>query len=123
MGERPVLQGDALTIIPSFACKSGCHDCCGIVPFTDAEKAGAVMLRPLEQWEPFQRGSWVARAALDTFRCPFLTRDGCGIYDARPMVCRLFGAVDHPMMTCPHGCGPKRKLTEVESRAALDASA
>lgn len=105
--------------IPTFECKPGCHACCGLVPFTDSEKARASILRPLEQWELFQPGMWVPRAALDTFRCPFLTAQGCGICDVRPMVCRLFGAVEHPNMTCPHGCGPKRKLTERQSRAML----
>ena len=76
-------------------------------------------LRPLEQWEPFINGSWVPRHALETFTCPFVTAGGCGIYEVRPMICRLFGAVDAPMMECPHGCGPARKLTEQQSRAKL----
>lgn len=109
--------------IPDFTCKTGCHDCCGLVPFTEAEKTRAAALRPMEQWEPFMEGCWVARSALATFRCPFVTASGCGIYEARPMVCRLFGAVDHPDMTCPHGCGPKRKLTETQSRAKLAGAA
>lgn len=105
--------------IPTFDCKLGCHDCCGLVPFSDAEKQAAMKRRPLEQWERFSAESWVPKAALDTFRCPFLTATGCGIYDDRPMVCRLFGAVDHPMMTCPKGCGPERKLSDVQSRALI----
>lgn len=109
--------------IPSFDCKPHCHACCGLVPFTDSEKARVQVVRPLEQWEPFVNGSWVPRAALDTFRCPFLTASGCGIYQDRPMVCRLFGAVDHPNMNCPMGCGPKRKLSESQSRAMLAGAA
>ena len=109
--------------IPSFACKPDCHACCGLVPFTDSEKARVQVVRPLEQWEPFGNGSWVPRAALDTFRCPFVTSHGCGIYQDRPMVCRLFGAVDHPNMNCPMGCGPKRKLTDRQSRAILAGAA
>lgn len=59
------------------------------------------------------------RAALDTFKCPFVSAGGCGIYEDRPMVCRLFGAVESDLMTCPHGCGPKRKLSEAQSRSMI----
>ncbi len=105
--------------IPTFDCKPGCHGCCGLVPFSTKEKNAAAKLRPLEQWEPFLGGAWVPTSALATFTCPFVTKDGCGIYEARPMVCRLFGAVDHPNMICPEGCGPKRKISDARSRELI----
>jgi uncharacterized protein len=105
--------------IPSFSCKEGCHACCGIVPFNEAEKQKASAARPLEQWEPFVDGRWVTVSALMTMKCPFLSAGGCSIYDDRPMVCRLFGSVDHPRMKCPMGCGPKRMLTDEQSRKML----
>ena len=108
--------------IPTFSCKSGCHDCCGLVPFSDAEKARAIAIRLLEQWERFDDRSWVATAALQTLTCPFLTKVGCGIYDIRPAICRLFGAVDNPKMTCPHGCGPMKKLTDNQAFEIIDAA-
>jgi Fe-S-cluster containining protein len=108
--------------IPGFACKKGCHDCCGLVPFTAAEKDRAAAIRPLEQWEPFGDTAFVTRSALATMTCPFVTADGCGIYNDRPMICRLFGAVDAPMLTCPHGCGPARKMTDVAARRMLEAT-
>lgn len=38
-------------------------------------------------------------------KCSELTADGrCAIYEHRPYVCRAYGAVNHPYMTCPHGC-------------------
>ena len=108
--------------IPTFACKPGCHACCGLVPFTTPERDRVAQLRPMERWEAFG-DAWVTVSALATMRCPFLAGDGCGIYAHRPAVCRLFGAVDHPLMTCPHGCGPKRKFTETQSRRILAAAA
>jgi len=76
-------------------------------------------VRPMEQWERFTPSSWVLTSALSTLTCSFLQIGGCGIYDIRPKICQLFGAVDHPMMQCPHGCGPKRLMTERQSRAYL----
>lgn len=108
-----------MTKIPSFTCKPGCHACCGPVPFSTAERDRVAAIRPMEQWEPFVDGSWIPAAALQTMSCPFLTKDGCGIYELRPTICRLFGAVDHPRLTCPHGCGPERKLSERQSREIL----
>ena len=105
--------------VPKFECKPGCHDCCGIVPFSASEMAAAQKIRPLEQWEAFQKGSWVPRAALEGFRCPFISGGGCAIYEVRPMVCRLFGAVDDKLLTCPHGCGPAKKLTAAQGRALV----
>jgi Fe-S-cluster containining protein len=104
---------------PSFECKPGCHGCCGIVPFSTSEKNKVAALRPLEQWEPFMNSSWVPASALMTMTCPFLGKDGCSIYEDRPMVCRLFGAVDHPNMKCPMGCGPKRLMTDAQSREMI----
>ncbi|WP_226780302.1 YkgJ family cysteine cluster protein [Oceaniglobus trochenteri] len=106
-------------LIPSFSCKTDCHDCCGIVPFSDVEKQDAMKVWPLEQWERFGGKNWVARRALETGDCPFLRQGKCSIYETRPTVCRLFGATDHPLMKCPHGCGPKRKISEIKSRAIL----
>lgn len=105
--------------IPEFQCKSGCHDCCGLVPFSDSEKRAVEQIRPLEVWEPFISGSWVLKSALASLTCPFIVAKGCGIYENRPMVCRLFGAVDHQMMQCPHGCGPAEKISDVASRALI----
>jgi Fe-S-cluster containining protein len=105
--------------IPTFTCKSGCHECCGIVPFSTAERDKAAAVRPLEQWEPFVNGSWVPTSALLTMKCPFVTGQGCAIYEDRPTVCRLFGAVDHPNMKCPMGCGPKRLMTDAQSREMI----
>jgi len=105
--------------IPSFECEKGCHGCCGLVPFNTKERDRVAAIRPMEQWEPFVDGSWVPTAALNTMTCPFLSNGCCGIYDLRPMVCQLFGAVDHPMMTCPKGCGPAKKLTERQSREMI----
>jgi Fe-S-cluster containining protein len=53
--------------------------------------------------------------------CLYLSPQGtCEIYEARPLICRLFGVVDTKIMRCPHGCIPDRWLTEQEARAIME---
>jgi Fe-S-cluster containining protein len=50
--------------------------------------------------------------------CVFLepTFAKCKAYDIRPLVCRLWGCIDHPMMRCPFGCVPTRWVTATEHK-------
>lgn len=52
---------------------------------------------------------------IKTLTCPYAVNGRCEIYEQRPLICRLFGAVDAPLMTCPHGCGPVGKLTDEQA--------
>jgi Fe-S-cluster containining protein len=42
-------------------------------------------------------------------KCPYCSPTGCEVYLHRPVVCRLFGAVDG--MECPHGKRPAKRLS------------
>jgi Fe-S-cluster containining protein len=47
--------------------------------------------------------------------CPLLTNHGrCSQYDLRPLMCRLWGVVNDPLMICPFGCEPQRYLSNAE---------
>lgn len=36
--------------------------------------------------------------------CPFVTPDGCGVYELRPLACRMFGVIEGGAdMKCPKG--------------------
>jgi len=50
--------------------------------------------------------------------CRFLvpTLGSCRIYNLRPMICRLWGTVNHPYMRCRFGCVPERWVTPAEAR-------
>jgi hypothetical protein len=85
--------------IPEFKCKESCHDCCVPVPFSKSEWAAVKDKREA--------------TGID---CPYATGNGCDIYEQRPFMCRLFGAVDYWVLKCPHGCGPDKFLKEAKAR-------
>lgn len=93
--------------IPSFKCKPGCTDCCGPVPFSKWE------------WDRVSDKRHATPEHIKTLTCPYAVNGRCEIYEQRPLICRLFGAVDAPLMTCPHGCGPVGKLTDEQAREMM----
>jgi len=78
--------------VPKFACIPGCSDCCGPVMWNKWE---------IEQLE-------LVKDILVP-KCPYSTSTGCAAYAHRPVVCRLFGAVEG--MDCPHGKTPLKRLS------------
>lgn len=98
-------------IIPVMQCKPGCHDCCGIVPMTF--------------WE---RKMMCNGDKTNMPSCEFLTESGCSNYPERPMLCRIYGAINRKTpdivlragnagvlslkrLHCPRGCGPEFPLS------------
>jgi Fe-S-cluster containining protein len=68
----------------------------------------------LERLRIVQTVNYGPRADPKTFKCNMLQDDGsCKVYDVRPYVCRIWGAVR--AMQCPHGCRPDRFLTVNET--------
>lgn len=101
-GEEAAILEKLRDRIPSFECIPGCTDCCGPVPFSRKE------------WANVDRKVHVDD---DCQTCPYADQKengGCRIHNDRPILCRMFGAVDDPGLTCPHGRGPEVKLTKQE---------
>lgn len=88
--------------IPTFTCKKGCHDCCGPVPFSKKE------------WKRVKD-----KRKATSINCPYIGEKGCDIYEERPMMCRLFGAIED--LRCPHGCRPFYFLSRKEAKEILEA--
>jgi uncharacterized protein len=112
--------------IPTFKCRPGCSDCCGPVVGTKQERALAPFLNSLKDTislidvlrrggasQELAAGPLLANALQGCSTCPYVVENGggCAIYDDRPFLCRLFGASEEKWMTCPHGCGPEKKLS------------
>lgn len=89
-------------------CKKGCTECCGPVPCTKQE-FDAILDIP-EKFAP------VCDEQGNRFPvCRFKSDDGCLVYEDRPIICRLLGAVNDVGMACPYGATSVRLLS---SRAA-----
>ena len=90
--------------IPSFACKAGCHDCCGPVTASSEEMAN-LPVKSIAEHE----------AALAELNCPYLGKNGCEAYGERPLICRLFGTT--PRLPCPNGNRPEVMIdAEIEQK-------
>lgn len=82
-------------------CKKGCTDCCGPVPCSQEEFDAIPDI--LEKLAPVcdEQGERM-------LVCRFKTEIGCLIYEHRPLICRLFGAVNDPGLRCPHGAKARK---------------
>jgi Fe-S-cluster containining protein len=100
--------------LPTVACRGLCAEACGPVPMTTFE---AVRLR---RADPRHRWPMVVLRN-ERPRCCYLTdADRCGVYDVRPLVCRVWGTVKR--LSCMHGCTPDRWLTDHEFAALAQAA-
>lgn len=106
--------------VPVMAdCKGLCHDSCGPIPTTvrERERVGeaGVTLTPVYKALPLIEND-------PDWRCPALDADNrCTVYDVRPLICRLYGAVEN--MPCAHGCVPVGRYLTRDEAAELIATA
>lgn len=102
-------------IVPQpIDCTGECWDSCGPIGYSveEGERMDAIGRRPPNAHERRHR-----------LMCSALTKDHkCSVYEARPMICRLWGVSE--TMPCPHGtpdkpCWTAFPLTPEESAALL----
>lgn len=78
--------------MPKVLCKQKCQGACGIIKWSWIEKqlvdrsVGGLPMLKLQK-----DGS-----------CPLLMEGMCSVYEVRPWICRLWGAI--PDLKCEHGC-------------------
>jgi hypothetical protein len=99
--------------VPSIpACDGRCWVSCGPIEMFDRERQ-----RIRERGVKISDAD-VAMQSVDTFYCEALKDGRCMVYDIRPMICRIWGAVED--MPCPFGCVPEPGyLTADESMILL----
>lgn len=110
--------------VPDVHCRGKCQECCGPIGLSHAEFA-RVKERVGDKLEALSAMSFGDLGIGITGRgprlgCPLLVNGRCSIYEIRPLICRIWGAIK--AMRCPHGCRPKRWLKPDEAHALLSAA-
>ncbi|MBT3066734.1 YkgJ family cysteine cluster protein [Rhodoferax sp. U11-2br] len=89
---------------PYVACGKGCSDCCKMnvsISDIEADRLSMVSRKPMAVVKQ------PVRHSLEDFSgvpCPFLVKDACSVYDARPYACRAHYSFD----TSAYWCHPER---------------
>jgi len=89
-------------LIPEMKCIPGCTSCCGHTAWSEFEWS----LIPEEARERFDFFS---------FKCSFVTEEGCSIHADRSIICRMFGVTVG--MPCPKGVPVERMIDEQTASA------
>ncbi|MSP21613.1 MAG: YkgJ family cysteine cluster protein [Dehalococcoidia bacterium] len=91
--------------LPHLECRGLCADSCGAISmgYHEARRLERLTGEPLRLMATLEES------------CPYLEAERCTVYDARPLVCRVWGMVDQPDLRCQYGCVPKRWLTHAEA--------
>lgn len=79
--------------LPSMRCDDHCGRCCGPVLVTKKEFDRVVAHVKNCSIFPRRQGC----------KCPWFQRGRCAVYSVRPLICRLFGHLGVPEMTCHKG--------------------
>lgn len=109
---------DLYARIPDPGCKGLCVDSCSIIrmhPFEELRLATAgVFLPTIDQ-------AMDELAETGEYHCPALVDGRCALYEIRPTICRLYGAVS--TLRCDYGCEPASGfLSEAEGQAIMTES-
>lgn len=91
--------------LPKVKCRGLCTEACGPLMFTQLE-ADVIKAK---------FGRSIGCDASMT--CTALSEGRCTIYEARPYVCRAYGAVER--LECPHGCKPEKGVMSDEQSEKL----
>ncbi len=106
--------------VPEVGCKGFCWQACTSVPVFQLEleqieaKAGVKLS---ETRSPLDIGG-AKLTGQPGAACQFLVLGRCTVYEARPLICRVFGAAEG--LRCPYGCTPERIVSDVDVFGMLE---
>lgn len=106
--------------VPAIGCKGLCTDACG--PVSGGPRELVRMRRAGVILPPVREGLRLVLAD-PGYRCPALADGRCSTYEARPMICRAWGASED--LPCPYGCAPEpgtSLLSSAETQYLVDAA-
>jgi Fe-S-cluster containining protein len=114
--------------IPDVNCRGLCGESCGPVPSSRRERMRAATRGyRLPTMNEALVVSAINKEGKEIPSCDAYDEDAkrCRVYEVRPVICRLWGAVDAEGMRCPWGCepGPGQRLLTPEEGHALMAAA
>src|SRR6266702_1885774 len=135
MDMTPFEQLDELyATLPTVECKRLCQAYCGplLIPKIEhcrlEEKRGFIpltagrvtVLNPEWKWMRVEELAPVRPD--DGLKCRMLMPvvGTCSVYKIRPLICRLWGMVDTPLLRCPYGCVPDRWLTNADVKLLME---
>ncbi|WP_433426222.1 hypothetical protein ACQP1V_43025 (plasmid) [Microtetraspora malaysiensis] len=91
--------------VPQPGCKGLCADSCGPIGMNPREQQ---RIRERGVRIPHYQDALAQLVETGDYTCPVLKDGQCGVYDVRPMLCRLWGAIES--MPCTYGCTPEEGL-------------
>lgn len=114
--DQPSVE-DIWAMVPSVECQGHCAKACRVIGMSEAEFINMEDRIPdFPTCEEMIEDQRIVGAG--NYQCPALTEDGlCSQYDARPLVCRLYGVAEQ--MKCPHGCVPRGGFLPAEEASKL----
>lgn len=78
-----------------FPCRKDCSECCTHVHMSFEEKKRIDMF--------VRKNNIELHKHKDDTVCPYLSKEGkCQVYAERPIICRAFGHIDTPFLTCSY---------------------
>jgi Fe-S-cluster containining protein len=93
-------------------CDQGCRLCCSdVVPVSEVE---------FQAVAAYAKSKGIRPQFSDAEMCVWYQAGRCAIHEARPLLCHLYGHVDHPSLTCPRGYNANLS-TEREAKAVFEA--
>lgn len=115
-GKRLRVLNEIYDSLPTVECKGLCWQSCAAVPAHDIELLNLRVASKCEEIPllggDFPNNAKVIAAAHKDLTCPFLILRRCSVYDARPLICRVFAVAEG--LPCSHGCKPSRVLPNEE---------